>query len=120
MLAKEPEGWDPGPGVAAVGEQPGWRGGGCAPRAREAGSGGEEGPLRWAPGLSSPRRPEDARTAREQMGDAGTKFPETTFAQALGQPVRPGPRGPVNAKSRPPAAPRPSPRAPYRLARARG
>lgn len=54
MLAKEPEGWDPGPGVAAVGEQPGWRGGECAPRAGEAGSGGEEGAMRWAPGLLSP------------------------------------------------------------------
>lgn len=90
----------------------------CAPRALEAGADAEEGALPRAPGLS-PRRPEDARSAREQVGDAGTNFPETSFAQGLAGPVRPEPQSPSGAKSRPPPAPRPSPWAPYRLAWAR-
>lgn len=90
----------------------------CAPRALEAGADAEEGALPRAPGLS-PRRPEDARSAREQVGDAGTNFPETSFAQGLAGPVRPEPQSPSGANSRPPPAPRPSPWAPYRLAWAR-
>lgn len=85
---------------------------GGAPSAREAGPGGKEGSRRRSPGLSSPRRPEDARSSREQVGDAGTKFLETRLARAHGCPLRLGPTGPGRRQVPPARCPPPEPAGP--------
>lgn len=107
----------PGPGprrrrsrrAARVGGRSG-RGG--APSAREAGPGGKEGSRRRSPGLSSPRRPEDARSAREQVGDAGTKFLETRLPRAHSSPLRLGAPGPGRRQVPPARCPPPEPAGP--------
>lgn len=90
-----------------------------APKASEAGAGcGEEAPLRL-PGLFPPRRPEDGRTAREQVGEPH----KVSRDDGRGDPGRPDPpatQSRVGDKSRPPSTHRSparacGPVAPYRL-----
>lgn len=145
MLAKEPEGRYPGPGVRRRGAAAG----GARREPTRSGPGAEEGELRRTPGLSSPRCPEDARTAGSRWGrrhkvsrDEGRAGPRSPGPSSDPEPRRyqvspsrclpPGPTGPVPVRPgsrltlRPPARLAASagwpPRAPLLLpsARARG